>query len=124
MMVRNNLYDRKDYKGQPIDAPHEDCPCRPCWHIYHFPIWIHGKKFEQYDCLTRHNHGCPEHARPLHIFYLSKRFENRKRGDKFKCLRCGKEVVIGDGSFDFIAVPFRRREKIREYLESEVRMSQ
>ena len=42
--------------------------------------------------------------RPRHIFLFTEKFNNRKKGDSFKCLRCGKVLEIGKGDFDWIAV--------------------
>jgi len=118
MRVRNRLYGRKDYYGKEIEARDTLCPCRTCWRIYHFPHWIYGRRFDYFECVTRHNQGCPfPPPRPLHIFYLSKRFQKRKRGDTFKCLRCGQEVKMGVDKCDWITVPFRKKEKIREFLQ-------
>lgn len=114
--VRNYLYGKNEYAGKEIDAPFRDCPCRPCFLIYHFPYRLGNKYIEKWSCVTQYNKGCPERVRPLHIFYLSKKFERRKPGDKFKCLRCGSIVEIGKGDCDWIAVPFRDRKSIIEYL--------
>jgi len=118
VMVRNRLYSEKDYKGQWIDAPDECCPCRPCWHLYHFPWWdSSGKMHSHFNCVTKYNSGCPfPKPRPLHIFYLSEKFKKRKKGDVFRCLRCGKKVKLGEEECDWIAVPHRQRKKIIEYL--------
>ena len=48
--------------------------------------------------------------------YYSERFRKRKKGDVFTCLRCGKKVRIREEDCDWIAVPYRKREKIVEYL--------
>jgi len=118
-MVRNRLYLKKDYKGQEIEAPDEACPCRPCWHLYHFPWWdSSGKMYSNFDCVTKHNSGCPSpKPKPLHIFYFSEKFRRRKKGDVFRCLRCGKLVRIGEEECDWIAVPYRKRENVIEYLK-------
>jgi len=117
--TRNRLYDPDDYKGKEINAPDKQCPCRPCWHLYHFPYWDgSGKRHDNFDCVTRANEGCPDpKPEPCHIFYNSKRFQRRKKGDAFKCLRCGAEVKIGIDKCNWIAVPYRKREKIIEYLK-------
>ena len=118
MKVRNRLYAKTDYCGKEVDARDAFCPCRPCWHIYHFPHWLFGKRIDHFDCVTRHNQGCPHPLpRPLHIFYYSKRFRKRKKGDIFRCLRCGQEIRIGIDECDWITVPFRKKEKIREFLQ-------
>lgn len=119
MLTRNRLYPKDDYYGTPIDAPDQECPCRPCWRLYHFPHYFGEERIDNFNCVTRANEGCPDpKPRPLHIFYLSKRFQKRKRGDVFKCLRCGKEVRIGIDECDWIAVPYRSRKKILEYLKT------
>ncbi len=124
MLVRNQLWDKNDYEGHYVDASDELCPCRPCWHVYHFPYWDNtGKMIENFQCCTRGNSGCPNpKPRPFHIFYNSKKFQNRKRGDVFKCLRCGQKVTIGIDDCDWIAVPFRKREKVREFLRNQRKM--
>lgn len=66
----------------------------------------------------KHNSGCPSpKPKPLHIFYFSEKFRRRKKGDVFRCLRCGKLVRIGEEECDWIAVPYRKREKVIEYLK-------
>ena len=108
--VRDRRFDSKSYKGQKIDAPSEVCPCRPCWHLYHFPYWdSSGKRHDRFDCLTRANSGCPNpKPRPCHIFYYTKRFQKRKKGDIFKCVRCGTKVRIGIDDCNWITVPYRK----------------
>jgi len=118
MLVRNLLYHSRDYLGRPISALNINCPCMPCWHIYHFPRWNNlGKRFDHFECWTRHHIGCPDPLLlPTHIFYNSKRFQNKKEGDKFRCLRCGQEIIFGIDKCNWIAVPYRNREEIVKYL--------
>jgi len=104
MKVRNHLYSKKEYKGQFCEALDEYCPCRKCFNChdcgYRLP---NGEWVSLFECATRYNKGCPDlPPRPTHIFKMTKRFENRKKGDEFKCLRCGQKVKIGMGEFDFI----------------------
>ena len=119
MKVRNQLYPSNSYKGQIIFALDEYCPCRPCWLVYHFPEWNHlGKRVDYPECWHNHHYGCPEPLPlPTHIFYNSKRFQNRKKGDKFRCLRCGQLITLGVDKCDWITVPFRDKEKVREFLK-------
>ena len=114
--VRNKLYSAKDYQGRAITAPHRDCPCRPCWHLYHFPTRLGSHTIHNFDCVHRHNYGCPDDSKPTHILYLSKRLRVCRKGEVFRCLRCGQEVRVGVDDCHWIAVPVRGRKKIVEYL--------
>ena len=117
-LVRNHLYSQSDYHGKLIDAPDPFCPCRLCWHVYHFPFWDSlGRRHDNFDCVTHASKGCPDPLpKPIHVFYNSKRFQNRKGGDKFRCLRCNQLITFGFDDFDYIVVPFRRRRQVLEFL--------
>ena len=119
MKVRNRLYDVKDYEGQYVEASNEFCPCRSCWHVYHFPEWNSlGERIDYPSCQHKCLYGCPRpKPRPFHIFYNSKRFQNRKRRDKFKCLRCGQLITLGVDECDWIVVPYRKKKRVIEYLK-------
>ena len=119
VLVRNLLYSKKDYLGQPISALSKVCPCMPCWHVYHFPTWNNlGKRIDHPECWNKYHKGCPESLPlPTHIFYNSKKFQNRKKGDKFRCLRCGQEITFGLDKCNWIVVPYRDKGKIIEYLK-------
>lgn len=46
--------------------------------------------------------GCPsQKPRPKHLFKNTKKFQNRKSGDIFKCVRCGQLCEFGACKFDF-----------------------
>ena len=115
-VVRNHLYSQKEYQGKPISAPDPYCPCRPCWHLYHFPWWDKsGKRHDNWDCATRANHGCPDPMpEPIHVFYESKKFKKRRPGEKFTCLRCG--AFIEPDKVKFVTVPEKNKEKVRKFL--------
>ena len=104
MKVRDLRYKETEYKGHSIvaGAGGKNCPCLPCYNVHN----CYGKdKVDFWDCATRFNGGCPEVLpRPKHIFKLTKRFENRKKGDKFRCVRCGQKLEIGTGEFDWITI--------------------
>ena len=103
MKVRELTEDLNRYKGHEIEAGAggKDCPCLPCFNV-HDCGWTasSGKWVHSWDCATRHNSGCPERLRiPIHCFKSTKRFQNRKRGDIFRCVRCGQRLVMGEVNF-------------------------
>ena len=113
MKVRDLTEDKKSYKGHEMEAGKGglDCPCLPCFNVHDCGYYnSQGKRVEHWDCATRYNNGCPrELGRPRHVFKHTKRFQNRKAGDVFKCIRCGQKVVISTLKFDFISEQTKRR---------------
>lgn len=104
--VRDLTKKIKEYKGHQIvaGAGGKNCPCMPCWNVHDCGYTSGEKHFENWDCATRYNGGCPPLKRPSHLFKNTKRFQKRKNGDKFKCLRCGQELIVGNGDFDFTSI--------------------
>ena len=113
--TRNRLWTESEYQGRPIDnAPYRDCPCRPCWLLYHFPYWTpDGKRRDNFDCVQRANYGCPSpEPEPVHVVYLSRKV---RCAGVTKCLRCGEEVSLEQDRF--VVVRSRKREEVRKELE-------
>lgn len=108
MKVRDKTKKPTEYKGHevPAGAGGRDCPCLPCFNVHDCGYWNSaGKRVHIWHCATNWNHGCPDPLpRPTHIFKLTKRFQNRKPGDVFRCIRCGQRLKIsGDSKFNFFA---------------------
>jgi len=106
MKVRDRRYKITQFKGHVIDCPYADCPCLSCYNVQDCGYYLGSDPFEQwlesFDCLTHVNHGCPDpKPQPNHLFRNTKRFQNRKAGDIFCCIRCGQLCTIGKGEFDF-----------------------
>ena len=101
MEVRNQLLKLTKYKGRWSNSADQDCPCRSCFNAhdcgYRKPkgAWVISM-----ECATRYNMGCPQNMiEPIHIFKHTKRFQNRKRNDIFKCLRCGQKLIMSKVNF-------------------------
>lgn len=106
MKVRDKRYKKTDFKGHEINCPYPDCPCLPCYNCHDCGYYLghneHKKWIENFDCATRSNCGCPsQKPRPKHLFKNTKKFQNRKSGDIFKCVRCGQLCEFGACKFDF-----------------------
>ncbi len=106
MKVRDKRYKKTDYKGHEVECPSLSCPCRPCFNVHDCGYYLPGKFGEKrwishFECATWFNRGCSTSSRPKHLFKNTKRFQNRKVGDVFRCIRCGQLCKIGQGEFDF-----------------------
>jgi hypothetical protein len=109
MKVRDYSKPAKEYKGRWTEARDALCPCRPCF-IAHDCGWIRGdgKRIVSMECAVRYNNGCPRKLRlPHHIFKATKRFQNRRPDQIFKCLRCRRKIEIGQDDFDFHGEPIK-----------------
>ncbi len=103
MNVRDKTKRVSEYKGHRIEAGKggESCPCLPCFNVHDCGYFRGEHHIEVWDCATRYNSGCPNRLpRIQHIFRPSKRWDNRKIMDVFRCVRCGQKVRL-DGDFDF-----------------------
>lgn len=104
-MVRDRTKKLSEYKGHfvPAGAGEKDCPCLPCFSVHDCGyLDSAGRKIHRWHCVTNYNSGCPPRLRrPFYILKNTKRFQNRKRGDEFRCLRCGQKVIMGE--IDFMA---------------------
>ena len=108
MKVRDRTYKVTDYKGRWTEAVDAECPCRRCYNAHDCGyrrtdgIWVTSM-----ECATNHSNGCPgtfidgkfELVTSTHLFRDTKRFSNRKRGDVFRCVRCGQKYALGEIKF-------------------------
>ncbi|MDD4931829.1 MAG: hypothetical protein PHG66_06840, partial [Candidatus Colwellbacteria bacterium] len=80
MIVKDRTEPRKG-RGRDIEAPHEFCPCLPCW-------WLENSGG---GCTTQERKGCPDPLpEPSHI--LSIGGMNRHKAN---CRRCLVEIKHG-----------------------------
>lgn len=114
MMVRNHTKPITKYEGKYVTAGGAGllCPCMPCFRVHDFGYWLYGKLIHRYHCWTNYTQGCPDSLpRPKHIFLLTKRFQKRKNGDTFRCLRCRQKVKIGVNDCDWVAITKEKSKK-------------
>ena len=106
MDVRDLTKSKTEYKGHEIQAGSgsRNCPCLPCFVVHDCGWSTHNGWVKKWDCATRHNQGCPlKLKRVHHIFHVTKRWQKRRVGSIFKCLRCGQSLKMGD-DFDFHSI--------------------